>query len=158
MKSSARNQLEFPFSANEANTTTVGSPLQEPSEQKQSNGGGANSFPLPLQFPDFKPTDAAYAVAARIAGRINAASISLEEIKCLLDERQSLLDKKFAGSISRRELIRLEYVRWSLDRIEDAKYGQTLDILESYIAQYEEHRRNIASFEMQLSDLLGKKR
>jgi len=40
----------------------------------------------------------------------------------LLDERQTLLDKKFDGSITRQEANRLEYVRWTLDRIELARY------------------------------------
>jgi len=42
-----------------------------------------------------------------------------------------VLDKKFAEIITRKEENRLEYVRWSLDRIEDAKYGQSLELLEA---------------------------
>lgn len=52
-----------------------------------------------------------------------------QEAIALLDERQALLDKKFDGTITKSELNRLEYVRWSLDRIEDARYGENLDAL-----------------------------
>ena len=54
-----------------------------------------------------------------------------------------LLDKKFDGHITRKELNRLEYVRWSLDRIEDAKHGETLDILEMAISRYEQFGENV---------------
>ena len=79
-----------------------------------------------------------HAQAARIAGRVNASGISETEHKALLSERQQLLDKQFAETISQKELNRLEYVRWSLDRIEDAKYGDTLDSLEGSVSGYEQ--------------------
>jgi hypothetical protein len=60
-----------------------------------------------------------------------------EEWRALLAERQQLLDKKFAQTITKSELNRLDYVRWSLDQIEDAKYGVALDVLESSISHYE---------------------
>ena len=76
-----------------------------------------------LRVPDFGSRGEVYATTARLAGRLNAASISEEEHTALLEERQLLLDKVFDGTISRKEEIRLDYVRWSLDRIEDAKHG-----------------------------------
>lgn len=77
------------------------------------------------------------AQTARQAGRLNAASISKEEEASLNKERQNLLDKKFAGTITRSEENRLQYVRWSLDRIDDAREGLALDRLENMISQYE---------------------
>jgi len=81
------------------------------------------SSSAPFKFPDFGRYDAAYAATSRIAGRINAANISDAEHGALRRERQRLLDKKLDGTITRKEANRLEYVRWSLDRIEDAKHG-----------------------------------
>ena len=91
-----------------------------------------------------------YAVTARMAGRLNAANVSQKEHKQLLDERQTLLDKKFEGTITRREENRLQYVRWSLDRIEDAKYGHTLDVLEGRVREYEQFLSGVNSLRSQL--------
>ncbi len=102
-------------------------------------------------------TNHAYALAARVAGRINAASISDDEHQALLDERRALLDKKFAGNMSRKDQNRLNYVRWSLDRIEDAKNGFVLDALESAVAQYEQLHDDIQNFRLQLEQHLPKK-
>jgi hypothetical protein len=75
--------------------------------------------------------------AARIAGRLNASTVSDEERDALYAERQSLLDKKFAEAMTRKEEIRLTYVQWSLDRIEEALHSQTLDELEKQISRFE---------------------
>jgi hypothetical protein len=105
----------------------------------------------PLRVPNFDGvSNQVYAAPARIAGRLNAANVSEEEHTSLLQERQLLLDKKLAATITRREENRLEYVRWSLDRIEDAKYGQTLDVLEGWIQRYEQFLAEMRNFEMQL--------
>lgn len=74
---------------------------------------------------------------ARLTARLNASKVSDAEVKALHEERQQLLDKQLDGTITKRQLARLDYVRWSLDRIEDAKHGATLDELESQIAQFE---------------------
>ena len=66
-------------------------------------------------------------------------------------ERQELLDKKFLGSITRRELNRLEYVRWSLDRIEDAIHGPALDVLEDSVSMYEQFLSEVRGLEVQLT-------
>jgi hypothetical protein len=92
-----------------------------------------------------------YANAAKLAGRLNANAIPLEEQIALLEERQTLLDKKLAGDITRKEANRLEYVRWNLDRIEDAKHGVSLDILETEVLRYEEFEANLANLREQLA-------
>jgi hypothetical protein len=104
----------------------------------------------PLKLPNFSVSNQVYAVTARIAGRLNAATVSEEEHKSLLDERQALLDKKLDGTITRWEENRLEYVRWSLDRIEDAKYGYVLDELENRIHAYEQFLSEIDNLRAQL--------
>lgn len=73
----------------------------------------------------------------RRAARINAANIDEREIESLLGERQALLRARFDGGLDRAQQRRLAFVRWSLDRIQDARYGGALDELESAVAQYE---------------------
>jgi|ERR1700733_2266876 hypothetical protein len=58
-----------------------------------------------FQLPNFDYGEAA--VAARIAGRSNALKVSESEHEGLLLERQLLLDKHFAGTISQRDSNRL---------------------------------------------------
>lgn len=99
-----------------------------------------------------------YAQTSRLAGRLNAASISDEEHKALLDERQILLDKKLYGAMTRKESNRLEYVRWSLDRIEDAKHGQALDILEGYVARYEQFLSDVRVLQADLERAMPKRK
>jgi hypothetical protein len=102
------------------------------------------------RLPDFGDNAEVYAVTSRIAGRINATAVSGQERNSLLRERQVLLDKKLSGTITRKEANRLEYVRWSLDRIEDAQYGQTLDELERSVAKYEQFLAEVRELQEQL--------
>jgi hypothetical protein len=98
------------------------------------------------------------AVTARRAGRLNAASVSTKEYQELLAERQALLDKKFSGKIERREELRLEYVRWSLDRVEDARHGEALERLESAVMQYEQFLHDLAGLREQLNEQTRRRR
>jgi hypothetical protein len=74
---------------------------------------------------------------ARLTARLNASKVPDVEAKALLEERQQLVSKQLEGAITKKELARLDYVRWSLDRIEDGKHGAILDELESHIVQFE---------------------
>lgn len=76
------------------------------------------------------------AYSYREAARINAANASDRELDALLAERKLLLKRQMAGTMSRAESDRLAYVRWSLDRIEDARHGHALDRLEEAVASY----------------------
>jgi hypothetical protein len=115
--------------------------------------GTSFASPASGTIPTFGPYDrVAYAIESRRAGRLNAANISEDEYHSLLRERQSLLDKKFEGTIKRKESNRLQYVRWSLARIEDSRSGPALDVLESLVTQYEQFHRDVES----LSDTLSK--
>jgi hypothetical protein len=102
--------------------------------------------PTALRVPDFGERGPVYAASARLAGRLNAAAVSEEERNSLLRERQHLLDKQFAATITPKERNRLEYVRWSLDRIEDAKYGAALDVLSGAAGMYEQFVADVKSF------------
>ena len=129
MRYSSAAQLKFEYE-------TPGSSLDSATADTagiRSNAGNTETAQSPL----VRSYDPIYAANARIAGRINAASITEREHQELLKERQNLLTKKFEGTISRQESNRLEYVRWSLDRVEDAKYGHVLEALDSAVARYE---------------------
>jgi hypothetical protein len=135
MKSSSTQQLEFTYSAGSTGGASPLSNFISPGSQAERQSSTAH-----FNVPDFSAhgeETQANAAAARMAGRINAASVSDEEHEVLLQERQALLDKKLSGTISRSESNRLEYVRWSLDRIDDAKYGGPLDALDDYVTRYE---------------------
>jgi hypothetical protein len=118
----------------------------------------ADSSSVPLIIPSAGVDQALYAITARQAGRINASSVSPKERQELLEERHALLDKKYAGSITRKEENRLTYVRWSLDRIEDAMYGAGLEDLESTIASYEQFHTDLQEFKKELSERKVSKR
>jgi hypothetical protein len=111
-----------------------------------------------LNVPDFGARGVLYAITSREAGRLNAASIPESEHKALLRERQKLLDKRFAGTISHKETCRLEYVRWSLDRIEDAKYGRALDRLDGLSRLYEQFVSNVNSLNDQIEPQTGRRK
>jgi len=119
-------------------------------------GQGATSLDS-NSFLELGARASVYATTARIAGRINAANIPEEEYQELLAERQELLTKKFDETLTRKESNRLDYVRWSLDRIEDARHGQTLDLLEDAIRQYENLGRDIDRLLNQLREHTGRR-
>jgi hypothetical protein len=141
MRSSSARQLEFDYSE----TPNV---LSAPPAPAPDTDTGTSA---PFRVPHFGVSNQVYAAVARSAGRVNAASVSEEEHNLLLRERQTLLDKQFGGTITRKEQNRLEYVRWSLDRIEDAKHGQTLDVLEGWVQRYEQFLSQMRNFETQLA-------
>jgi hypothetical protein len=115
-----------------------------------------------LNVPKFDTDPAVHAVTARLAGRINARAVSDAEHSHLLQERQVLLDKLFDGTIGRKEEHRLRYVRWSLDRIEDARYGSALDMLSDEVRLYENLVAEIGNFRSEVMRIVregsGRKR
>src|SRR6266446_5425863 len=150
MKRSSSAQLELDYTATPAEQANI---VAEPKDQQSDPASSA-----PLGLPNWRSYEERemYALTSRMAGRINAASVSEEEHNALLRERQGLVDKELAGTISREEANRLTYVRWSLDRVEDAKYGQVLDLLESHVNRYEQFLYDIRSFQDKLWQLTKK--
>jgi hypothetical protein len=73
---------------------------------------------------------------AKLTARANASKVPDAEVKALYAERQQLVKKQLEGTITDMEKIRLDYVRWSVDRIDDGKHGRSLDQLESHIAEF----------------------
>lgn len=83
--------------------------------------------------------------ASKVAARLNAANVSETEQNALLRERADLLKKRMTGQFSSADANRLAYVRWSLDRIDDAKHGQQLDALELAVERYQIAVNDLAS-------------
>lgn len=104
--------------------------FQVPQAPKQSGTGGAG-----VLFESTQGRRETAQQVTRLAARANASAATDKERADLLAERTKLLDKKFDGTLTKSENIRLEYVRWSLDRIEEARHGPALDKLESKIEE-----------------------
>ena len=98
------------------------------------------------------------AITQRRAGRLNASSIGSDEVEELLEERKHLLEKQYSGGISDAERRRLAMIRWSLDRVDDARSGEVLDALEGAIVRYEALRQEIHALMSQLEEFSPKKR
>jgi hypothetical protein len=151
MRRSSTNQLDL-FGAAElsAAPTAIGAgssaPLTQSADLGATTPSARTSTTSDVEFPEFDSYAGSQAETARIAGRIAASHVSEEEHQAFLRERQALLDKLFAKTITREEEIRLEYVRWSLDRIEDARHGADLDRLEGTISRYEHFLEEIEQF------------
>jgi hypothetical protein len=156
MRRSSVNQLELPIAAAPTDDLIVGEVVAAAAPNSTFGDLSASPGFLRPQFESGnKELDAA---TIRRAGRLNASQVTEAEYNDLLRERQHLLDKKFGSTMTRSDEIRLQYVRWSLDRIEDAKYGPDLDILEGAIDRYEQLSRDISNLGNQLSEELAKRR
>jgi hypothetical protein len=64
---------------------------------------------------------------AKAVGRINCARIAGREMPGILRERATLLTVSLERGLTRSEERRLEYLRWTLDRFDDAAIGWSLD-------------------------------
>ena len=108
-------------------------------------------------FPSFD-LGRGQAEVAKNAGRLNAAAIPPEEERALVERHRQLVAKKLAGTITKNDAAMLAYVRWSLDRIADAKHGDALDRLEGQIRQYEDFAESLQRFEQQLRHEASRRR
>jgi hypothetical protein len=95
---------------------------------------------------------------AQIAGRLNASRATDQEYADLLEERQALVEKELAGTLTQRQGTRLTYVRWSLDRIEDARYGASFDELEARVAELEKFSEEVAKLHDDFQKVGARKR
>ncbi len=69
----------------------------------------------------------------------------------VLAERNELLRKKFkGGGISEKEEKRLTFLRWQLDRFDDAETGEVLDRLEMITEGHERFAKELSSFVNQI--------
>jgi hypothetical protein len=141
--SSARQapSAEFDFAPSEA-APQIGEPTPPGSAPGSTTNINAIDFSVPADL---------YAVTARRAGRVNAAGIADSEVENLMYERQQLLDKKFDETMTRSDEVRLKYIQWQLDRIDDAQQGEMLDMLESWVARYEQFQTDINQLHRELA-------
>lgn len=148
MSTSPASQIKFDFL--EADPSLTPDSAGSTSRSARSRKSRADDSIVPLEVPEFGSNRRAAADASRMAGRINAANISKEEIESLLRQRQEILDLKFSNNMTRKDEIKLEYILWSLDRIEDARHGAVLDMLESGVSRYEQFMVDVQSLVDQL--------
>jgi hypothetical protein len=160
MKKSSATILESDL---EPTIMALGSDFSTAAEPDAGSGSAdpttkvAEAF-APLRAPNFGELGSIYAITAKRAGRLNAKLISPQEREALLRERQELLDKQFSQTMTRRESNRLEYVRWSLDRIEDAEHGESLDALELAISHFEDIKESLSDLKEQLDESVESER
>jgi len=95
---------------------------------------------------------------AKQAGRAAARQTSEADERALLKEREALLRKQMATQLSKTEARRLEFVRWSLARIEDARIGPTLDQLELAVKRYEDFLSEVTRLRQELNSHTSTKR
>lgn len=145
MRSSSASQTNEEFSEVRRVGAETYNGNQSPSSFLESQNTAADT----LSLPDFDARN--YAATSKIAARVNSANVSQAEVEKLLRERRALLDLKANGQASQRDLNRLAYVRWSLDRIEDARYGQGFDLLEEKVIAYERLLKEIQVLNGQLA-------
>lgn len=61
----------------------------------------------------------------------------------LIEERNLLVSKKFDEGLNKNEENRLAFVRWQLNRIEDAEIGDDLDKFEKMASEYEKFSKDL---------------
>jgi len=153
MRTSSARQLEIPgLSATEAFSGAGGETASVTADSPTE--ATVTAF-TPLSAPSAALYGSAYAITSRLLARLNTTTVKKEEYEDLLKERQKLLDKKFSGSMTPLEENRLEYVRWSLDRIQDVTSGPSLDALEAIVSGYEKFLNDMRHFEGQLHGAAG---
>ena len=60
-----------------------------------------------------------------------------EEYKLLLEQKRTLLKKKYSEGLTKKDELALQLTIWNIDRIEDAQYGKNLDALEAIVKAHE---------------------
>ncbi|MEK6420957.1 MAG: hypothetical protein V4801_15230 [Burkholderia gladioli] len=125
----------------------------------QGSGGNATSRASsgPI-LPDFRSLDKLEVQSTRAVSRLNAATVSEKEYDDLLARRKALLLKKHSDGLTQQEQNKLTYIRWSLDRIDDARHGAALDTLEEAVARYEQFLARIEELQEKLNEASANKR
>jgi hypothetical protein len=96
--------------------------------------------------PDFSRYNGARSSSTALAtARMSARQVDPSEVDRLMSEHRRLAQQKILGVFSHRDEVRLEYVRWSLDRIEDAVSGAELDMLSAEVALYRQLGKDLQS-------------
>jgi hypothetical protein len=159
MRRSSATQLELDLIVDRVADTSFAPPVgpgigsresSAPTPPSPSVNDISSSSSAPFRIPNAGVDQEVYAVTARQASRLNASAISEQERAHLLREREALLDKQYSGGLTRSQTMRLRYVRWTLDRIDDAVYGEALDDLERSVDKYEQFLSDLQGLRDQL--------
>lgn len=76
----------------------------------------------------------------------------------LYEEHGALVDRSFEVGLSPKEQRRLDYVRWQLHQVQDARQGQRLEELGSRAREYAAFAEEVARLKADLLDRLPKRR
>jgi hypothetical protein len=72
-----------------------------------------------------------------------AKKISLQDEKYFITKHSELVRKKFTGGLSNDEQKQLDFIRWQMDRIDDARNGEHMDHLTQIIESHEEFAQDL---------------
>lgn len=97
-------------------------------------------------------------VEIRKANRAIRVQIPESEYRSLLSERHALVEKKFTVGLTEKEEFRLKMLRWRIDGIEDAMFGNQLDELEAFAEKQEKLAKSVNEFVTNLNKGFNKKR
>jgi hypothetical protein len=154
MRTSSVRQLEFPgLDGDRALIAAQNAPSISTGATQGTAEASVISF-TPLSGPDAS----AYTHTSRLIARLNTTMIKPEEERDLLEERRALLDKKLNETMTRSDENRLEYIRWSLDRIEDSRSGAALEALQASASGLEHFFSDMSGFMSQLNRASNKRR
>jgi hypothetical protein len=131
---------KYDLAASETTRTVESSKLAESKNEEVTSG--ISDFALYLRDESHRlPAEQIKEINRAVTRKLPQATID-EFIK----ERADLVKKKLDGNISTKEEQRLAFVRWQLDRVEDAIYGKRLDVLERITQVYEGFASEIKGF------------
>jgi hypothetical protein len=134
------------------NETGITNTFMSPSEVPEEKGMPTSEVPTELPPP---------ALPADIIKEINrevTQKIEPEAKNNLIEERNKLVNKKFKKGLNKNEERHLTFVRWQLDRIDDAESGNTLDLFEKFVDEHERFAGEIESLLTELKEGFSKTR
>ncbi|MFH1530453.1 MAG: hypothetical protein ABIK09_06945 [Pseudomonadota bacterium] len=98
-------------------------------------------------FPRVPSSRTRQLVMEQLAARVDA----------LYAEHSELVDHNFSRGLSATEKRRLEFVRWNLHQIQDAKQGEQLDALGNRAREYAAFAAQVAQLKAEILDKLPKR-
>lgn len=91
-------------------------------------------------------TESGGAAAAAEAARALARAIPEEVRNRWYAEHAYLVEKQFVGELESNEFNRLRYLRWQIDRFQDADIGDALDNFNALVAMHESIAAEVSKF------------
>lgn len=113
-----------------------------------SDADARDAGPLTMETED--AVEAVMRINPSLARRELAARASQKQIDALVAEHNALTTAKFERGLEKKEKLRLQYVRWALDRVRDVELGDHLDRIERIIEAHESVAEDIDRLATQL--------